>query len=72
MQIERTRPLTLRVTLSVYEMATLMAAARWAVEGGEGELTPEARTQLRKVVVGYDQAFRTLSDAPAPELAAAG
>lgn len=62
MQLERPRPAVLRVTLSVYEMAALIAAARWTLEGGQGELTTEARDQLRQVLVNYDEATTRLSD----------
>lgn len=36
-------------------MATLIAAARWALEGGDGELEDEARAQLAKVVGAWDE-----------------
>lgn len=35
-----------------------MAAARWVVEGAEGELTEEARDQLREVLASYDAEVR--------------
>jgi hypothetical protein len=60
--LERPRPAVLRVTLSAYEMAALIAAARWALEGGEGELTTEARDQLQQVVANYDEAAVRLAE----------
>ena len=60
MRIERTRPAILRVTLSAYEMAALVAAGRWVAEGANGELSPQLRDQLETVVADYDEA---LSDA---------
>jgi hypothetical protein len=44
------------MTLHAYELATLVAAARWVVEGTQGELTSEAIDQLRKVLASYDRA----------------
>lgn len=63
MHIERVRPLTLRVTLSVYEIAALVAAGRWALDGGEGELTADARDQLAKVLESYDTQTRAAAAA---------
>jgi hypothetical protein len=60
LKIERVRPAVLQVTLSAYELAAVMAAARWVVEGAEGEMAPEAVEQLRQVVAGYDAATRQL------------
>ncbi|HZD03640.1 MAG TPA: hypothetical protein VE173_01945 [Longimicrobiales bacterium] len=58
MRIEPLRPPILQVTLSTWELATLIAAARWALEGGTGELAPEALDQLQQVVAGYEAATR--------------
>ncbi|MFW6088712.1 MAG: hypothetical protein ACODAB_03095 [Gemmatimonadota bacterium] len=58
MDIERLRPTVLRVTLHAYEMAPLVAAARWVADGAEGELNPEIREQLDDVLAGYDEALR--------------
>jgi hypothetical protein len=54
MKLERTGPTAWRLTLHTYEMATLMAAARWAGEGGQGELSQEATEQLRQVLGAYE------------------
>jgi hypothetical protein len=59
-KVERVRPSVVCVTLHVYEMATLMAAARWAVEKGEEELPPESLEQLRLVLGSYDEAMRSI------------
>jgi hypothetical protein len=56
-KIERVRPVVLRVTLSAYELAALMAAGRWVAEGAQGELAPEAVDQLRQVLASYDAAM---------------
>lgn len=61
MQIERRRASTLRVTLSALELGALIAAARWALEGGEGEMTEDARRQLEQVLESYDAATQRIS-----------
>ena len=45
------------MTLHPYELATLVAVARWVVEGSEGELPPDGMEQLRKVMESYDRAW---------------
>lgn len=57
MTIERPRPTVLRVTFHAYELATLVAAARWVVEGAIGELPADVVSQLRQVLVSYDEAM---------------
>jgi hypothetical protein len=54
MKVEKERPTVFRVTLHAYELSALIAAARWVVEGAEGELSDEALDQLRQVVESYD------------------
>lgn len=61
MKIDRLRPTVLRVTLHAYELSALVAAARWVVEGAEGELSPEAQDQLRQVLENYDMAAEQLN-----------
>lgn len=60
MQIERTRPTVLRVTLHAYELSALIAAARWVADGSEGELPKEAKDQLRTVLESYDDEAKRL------------
>lgn len=62
MKLERIGPGRLVVTLHAYELATLTAAARWAAEGGQGELAEEAREQLHAVLESYDSELRRLND----------
>jgi hypothetical protein len=57
MKLERPRPAVVRVTLSAWELAALIAAARWAVEDGQGEVTVAAREQLERVLANYDRAI---------------
>lgn len=66
MKIERVRPMVLRVTLHVYEMAALVAAARWAAEGAPGEMEPGALEQLRQVLASYDASQAALARAQEP------
>jgi hypothetical protein len=54
MQVESTRSGIFRITLHAYELSALVAAARWAAGGGEGEVSEEAREQLRRVLESYD------------------
>ncbi len=51
------RPTVLRVTLHAYEMATLIAAARWVSEGAEGDLPAEVVEQLGGVLERYESAL---------------
>ena len=63
MRIERLRPTTFQLTLGAFEMAALVAAARGVAGGAEGELTPEALDQLRKVLENYDEQWKRLQAA---------
>jgi hypothetical protein len=57
-KIVQVRPAVLQVTLSAYELAAVMAAARWVAEGAQGELAPGAVQQLEQVLAGYEAAIR--------------
>lgn len=57
MKLERVSPASCRLTLHAYELAALISAARWAVEGGDGEMAPEARRDLEQLLVRYDAAL---------------
>lgn len=63
MKIERVRPTVLQLTLSTYELAALIAAARWVVEGAEGDIAPEALDQLRQVLENYESASQQVTSA---------
>lgn len=56
MQIEQVRPTQWRITLHPYELAALIAAARWAAEAGQDAMPPEALQQLSQVLESYDKA----------------
>lgn len=53
MKLERPTPTAFRLTLHPHELSALVAAARWVVEA-EGEVTEEARVQIRQVLRSYD------------------
>jgi len=55
-QIQRAGTGTVQVTLHAYELVTLVAAARWVVEGARGELTADAVEQVKSVLERYDRA----------------
>lgn len=66
MKLEQVRPAVLRVTLHAAELGSLVAAARWAADGGTGELPAEARVQLQDVLRSYDAEFARLNRAGEP------
>jgi hypothetical protein len=56
MKLERLRPTAWQVTMHPLELAALVAAARWAVSGDDGELPPDALDHLRDVLDRFDRA----------------
>ena len=62
MQVERVRPMVIRLTLHTYEATALISAARWVVDGADGELSEEALAQLRAVLASYDDALRRIAE----------
>lgn len=60
MRIKQDRPGILNVTLSAYEMSTLISAARWIQDGAKGEVTGEALHGIRQVLADYDRAAKAL------------
>jgi hypothetical protein len=64
-ELDRVRPTVLRVTLHAYELAGLMAAARYVVDSAPSEVPDAARDQLRGLLADYDEGLRRL--APAAE-----
>jgi hypothetical protein len=55
MKVERVRPRVFQLTLHAYELAAFVAAARWAAEGGSGELEPDAVEQLHQLLDCYEE-----------------
>jgi hypothetical protein len=56
-KVEQVRPSVLRITLHVYEMAPLVAAARWVAENAKEEMPAESLEQLHLVLDRYDEAM---------------
>ncbi len=64
MKIERTRPTRYVVELHAYELAKLIAAARWAIEAGADDLPGEAVEELQRIVASYDDELTKLGAEP--------
>lgn len=62
MHIEKRHNLIYHLTISGYELAALISLARWVAEGSRGELTDEAISQLKQVVLNYDRAVENLAE----------
>jgi predicted DNA-binding transcriptional regulator YafY len=54
MNIKRIQSNVFNLTLHSFELAALVAAARWVSEGSQGELPAMARAQLQNVIENYD------------------
>jgi len=59
-KIERARPTRFVVEFHVYELASLIAAARWAIEAGADDLPVEAVEDLQRIVASYDDELTKL------------
>jgi len=59
-KIERARPTRYIVEFHAYELANLIAAARWAIEAGADDLPGEAVENLERIVAGYDDELAKL------------
>ena len=55
-RMERLRPTVVRLTADVRDLAALVSAARWVLEGCPGRLPAEAVEQLRQALADYDEA----------------
>lgn len=66
MELERVRSTVLRATFHVYELAALVAAARYVTKSPPPEIPAESLEQLRQVLDDYDQQVRNLSAPQAP------
>ncbi|WP_438297273.1 hypothetical protein [Streptomyces sp. HUAS TT7] len=64
MELERIRPLVLRGTFHAYELAALIAAARYVVESAPAEIPTEALDQLNHLLTEYEHQVRNLSPQP--------
>jgi hypothetical protein len=63
MELERVRPTVLRGTFHVYELAALVAAARYVTKSAPAEIPAESLDQLRSLLDDYDQQVRNLAGA---------
>jgi hypothetical protein len=63
-KLERVGASSFQMTLHAYELAALTSAARWVVEGSDGELPAEARAQLRHVLAEYEAQLARLHQEP--------
>ncbi|WP_152627175.1 hypothetical protein [Streptacidiphilus melanogenes] len=61
MELERVRPLVLRGTFHAYELAALVAAARYVVDSAPAEVPQEGLDQLSRLLADYDQQVRELA-----------
>ncbi len=52
------------VELHAYELANLIAAARWAIEAGADDLPIEAVEDLQRIVASYDDELAKLGSEP--------
>ncbi len=57
MHIQQIRPTQVQLTLHSFELATLIAAARWITGGCAGELPPTVIDQMQQVLAHYDAAW---------------
>ncbi|WP_037603859.1 hypothetical protein [Streptacidiphilus rugosus] len=60
MELERLRPTVLRGTFHAYELAALVAAARYVVTTAPADVPAESLDQLRQLLDDYDQQLRQL------------
>ncbi|MEP0134277.1 MAG: hypothetical protein ABJJ25_08610 [Eudoraea sp.] len=60
MQIKKEQRNIFQITLTGYELATLISSARWIAEGAKGELTSEATNNLKQLLNNYDNATKML------------
>jgi hypothetical protein len=64
MQLERVRPMVIRMTLHAYEATALITAARWVAGGARDELPDDAIEHLREVLASYDDALSRIAEHP--------
>ena len=60
MQIKKGQRNIFQITLTGYELATLITSARWIVDGAKGELTLEATNNLKPLLDNYDSETKKL------------
>jgi hypothetical protein len=72
MRIERPKQSVFRITLHAFELSAIVAAARWAAEGAEGDFPDEAKETLRSVLDNYDRAMSKSQDSDSDALSSNG
>jgi hypothetical protein len=60
MQIKRSNKNLFQLTLTGYELATLISSARYISEGAKGELNEAAISNAKHILVNYDKASQSL------------
>jgi len=60
MDLERVRPMVLRGTFHVYELASLAAAVRCVVDTAPADIPPEVLDQRTTLRADYDRQVRDL------------
>lgn len=60
MQIKKGQRNIFEITMTGYELATLISSARWIIEGAKGELTSEAINNLKQLLDNYDKEAKKL------------
>ncbi len=64
MQIKKGQRNIFQITMTGYELATLISSARWIVEGAKGDLTLEAKNNLKQLLDNYDKETKRLHSEP--------
>lgn len=64
MQIKKGQRNIFQITMTEYELATLISSARWIAEGAKGELTLEATNNLKQLLDNYDKEANKLHSEP--------
>ncbi|MEZ0067812.1 hypothetical protein ABIA32_003828 [Streptacidiphilus sp. MAP12-20] len=63
MELQRVSPTVVRGTFHTYELAALIAAARYVAETAPEDVPSESLDQLRQLLSGYDQQVQKLAAA---------
>ncbi|MFI9718623.1 hypothetical protein ACIHFE_03065 [Streptomyces sp. NPDC052396] len=61
MELERVRPAVFRATFHTYELAALIAAARYVAQTAPEDVPEESLAQLRRLLEVYDRRVRDLA-----------
>jgi hypothetical protein len=64
MQIKKGQRNIFQITMTGYELATLISSARWIVQGAKGDLTLEATNNLKQLLDNYDKETKRMHSEP--------